>query len=760
MAPSIQEVTEQILGGQTTGQTQSANTQTTGSIQDITNQILGQSQQTQPTAPRGSFGQVLPQIGGKPKSPLSFWQEISFSGAGDDKELQMKFLKQMLPDSEVGFDEDGDLTVDGNRLNPKGFDFGDLTRNTLDAIPLFAQIGGSIAGATAGATAGGVGAIPGAVIGGTAAATAGRGVQLAIADAFGMDVDGRDYIRVLGNSAKVALTGEVVGAGLGIVGGKVIKPLAGKIGSSKMAKGASNAWTSMLTKLRKSAPGVIEYISGADKSAIKYALDQNINGGQTISQVLDPKFFDTRYGGEMSSRLLFNESIENAIGSFDVGTKKVSKSIRLLVDNVIKNKNKVATKELIKEISNGKIDDGLLNHISKQAKVDDIFSVKNLDKDAPLNLAKKFMDSIEGESKMLGKKISENRNKALKNFRGKKVDIETGSTMTAIREMLDDAVAPARVGAEPGRLGPLKQIDDILERFAIEDVSIEPGTFSSISESMKLNTIMDDVADSLSKNKVIPDRIKGKFYEIHKNFSKEIDRTLGLEEVNGAFNEFLNIVEAGKFNASTSLEMLETRFANIEGQSRFFVNAVDDVLSSMGKSKGIPLLDDINNYMYAKKLMDLDSAGVPKSMLTGMTDIVNNSAFLSGKGDSAKEFILKRISGIMKNEGGEDFFKNILNKETAVAFSGSNPNVLRVSSILGMAGLGIGGPLGGMIGLASGTALTPNGIKKGLVAFDKMAQKKMLEKTAAKTSKAVSSEKSVATARALLGRLLQDKENQ
>ena len=54
-----------------------------------------------------------------------------------------------------------------------------------------------------------------------------------------------------------------------------------------------------------------------------------------------------------------------------------------------------------------------------------------------------------------------------------------------------------------------------------------------------------------------------------------------------------------------------------------------------------------------------------------MTDTVNNSKFLEGAGDPLKETILKRISNIMKNESGQDFYKNILNREAAVSMSGS-----------------------------------------------------------------------------------------
>ena len=747
--PNIEQDLDALLGG---GQAPTAG----GNIDQDLDALLGGQQPEQASgAPRGSFGQILPQLGESGKSPLSPMQEIGFSTAGNDKDLQFKALQKFLPDSEITVDADGDFMIDGARLNPKGFDMGDITRNLTDAIPLLAQVGGSIAGGTAGSAVGPVGTVGGMIAGGVGGATAGRTAQLALSNLFGLDADGKDYLEAISDEARIALTGEVLGAGLmgaGALTGKALKPVGKALSNTKMAKGASNMWTNILKKLKNKAPNVIEYISGVKTPVTRYTVDPLINGGQSISEVLAPKFFDEKFGGKLSAKLIFNSNIDDIIGDFSLANRKVTPALRKFIQNTVDNKSFVGNRELVKLLSKGQIDDATIDYIIKRGSADRILNKANLDPDAPLTLAKKFVDLLSGERGTLGKQIEKARNAAIKQ-RGARSQMPVGDTLDALAKIVDDATKPLVSEGKRGPVGPLREINNILKRMTAEGA--QPVRVTTLKNALELDKVLDRTADVFVKSKTISGKTVGEFLDIKKAFSSQIDDVLGVKEANSFFHEFVDILDKSKFSKKINVEGLENRFATFSQQSRFFQNSVDNVVKASKGNKNLKFLSDLDDYNFSKKLVDFDKAGGLSSMLNDMTKIANGSQnFLAGTGDNMIESQLRQMSKKSKI----DFFKEILNREAALGYSGSNPNVLRISSILGMAGLGgfaLGGPVGGAAAIGVASALTPSGIGKGLVKFDKAVNiKKHLIDTASKGLKKVANEKNLAMSRAILGRLV------
>jgi len=705
------------------------------------------------------------------KSPLNPWQEIVYSGAGNDKDLQFKALQKFLPENDITVSEDGDFMVDGNRLNPAGFDFGDITRNLLDIFPLIGQVGGSLAGAiggaAAGATAGGVGAVPGAIagniIGGTAGATTGRVVQLGLGDLFGLDVDGKDYLEAISNEAGIALTGELLGAGIAGVAGKVGKPIMGKLGGTKLAKGASNMWTNILKKLKKNSPAVLEYMSGVDQRALQRVMDTGaVKHGQSISKVLAPEFFDDGYGGELASKLIFGKS--NVVDDLFIGDKKVSLALRELVGNIRENKKNPATQELIKNLFGGEIDNDVISTILTKSD-NQLFSGKFLDADAPLNLAKKFTNIIENETNLVGNMVKKAKTAAIKKT-GLSTPVQIDDVIGELNTIIKNEVRPLVPFGQKGKLGPLSQIQDIINRSTRTTATGKALVKeTSLGNALKLDKLLDDSYEVMLKSNKIPSSVANRFSEVKKVFNKRIDDMLGLTEYNQSFSMFKEILEGSKLDKTLALEGLENRFSNMGKQSQFFKNAVDDVLTAAkskvgGKSAGLGLIDDIKTYNNVKRLMDMDSSGKLSATLSKFTDIINNGNFVSGTGDRLIERTLKSLGKAMKKETGFDFFEEgILNRQTALKFSGTKLNVLRVGSILTLALGGLGGfsqfgALGAVGGLTAAAQLTPRNIAKGLVSFDKLAKQKLLEKAGAKTSKMLANDQTLAVSRALLGKLV------
>lgn len=709
------------------------------------------------------------------KSPLNPLQEVIFSGSGNDKDLQFKALQQFLPDSEITVAEDGDFMVDGARLNPAGFDFGDITRNLLDIIPLTGQVVGSVKGAALGTMAApGAGTVGGAIVGGTVGATAGRTVQLALGDALGLDVDGKDYLRAMQNEAQIALTGEVLGAGLygaGKVTGKVLSPVAKKLAQTKMAKGASNLWVNTLSKLKKSAPAALEYLGGVDQAGVRRVLDlatdlqgNPVKHGQTISQVLAPDFFRQDYGADLSSKLLFGETSDNLLEGLMIGDKKISGALRSLVNNVQKNKGKTSTKQLIQLMSDGQVDDSLIDFISRKSS-SEIFSATNLDVNRPLNLAKGFVELIEGEQNLVGNLVRKAKKKAIEQ-KGLSVPVQIDDIVESLDNVIRNEIRPLVPFGKRGKLGPLTKLQDIVNRTTRQTATGKAIVKETrLSNALKLDNLLDDTYEVLSKNKNIPSSISNKVFEIKKAFNKRIDDLLELGGVNQEYSMFMEILEGTKLDKQLGVEALENRFKSYSQQSQFFKNAVSDVLTASktkvkGANKGLKLLGNIEDYSQVKKLLDFDSTGGATNMFNKFNNLINSQNFVSNPGDSLIEKQLKSLGKIAKAETGFDFFEQgIMNKHTAKLFDGTRLNQLRINSILNMALGGIAGfsqfgPLGAVGGLTLASQLTPKNIAAGLVRFDKMAKMKAITKGAEIGKKITSNKQNQAMARALLGRLV------
>jgi hypothetical protein len=741
-------------------------------LMSFINQSQGSSTMSQQSSPFPSIeGDDMPSS----QSKLSWVQEVKLSTLGNDKDLIMKNIRIMLPSSIVTLDESNEITIDGSRYNPEGFDLGDITRNASDILPLGGQVLGSIKGfMLGGAATAGVGAIPGGIVGGTIGALAGREIQLALGDFLGLDVDGRDYLEAAGNEIAIALPGEIAGAGLGVAGkfvGKGVGKLAKPLGNTKIARGTSNFVKQLFKKAKGMTPDTMQYIFQVPNEATEQVLNRAINNNQSIDQVLDPKFFDKNFSLKRISKMFFGKEVKEDVFTDYISNigKQHSNALSDLANNIAQNSKDPYTMVLLKEMGIDLSDD-TLGLIGRRGST--ILSPENLDPNRSIQLADSILDFVEKNQKEISTALNSQRTKMI-NSAGAAKEVNVESLVTRLQKVHNDLTRSVTPDGKPVKLKGVDKLREILDTLTpkaknakplynaqgqlIKPSIPQPVTKLTLSQTDTLDRfVMDPIADEMFPNPNISNLLKGEFNDIIKGFRNTVDNELGIKGLNEQYSMFKDLITDAKFNRATARASLDSKIRNYAKQSQLEKNTLDSVLLSRNKLDGQKLKQQLSNYSAAQELLGVDRK-LGKSV-NSLQKIMEESNFLARQFDTTQEVMFKNISDFSSNPNISNIYWDTLNRQTAKVFDHGGANVFRAGSILNQLQLGsiLSGAMAfGAIGAIGGVGLASQFSPKGAARILRWASKFGNIPNASKAiTRRMTTHKNTAIERALLGRLL------
>lgn len=209
--------------------------------------------------------------------PEGLQGRFTYKNFGADPVASFAYLEKQNPDFELKKDKDGEVlarkrgTQTWGRLDPKGFDWRDLTDVAYDVPAALAQGAATAAsGLAGGAVSGGVGAIPAAMAGGAGSGAALEGVRQTIGKAMGIEdnYSGRDLGIAAGIGAASPL---LLGTGASAAGA-----MAKSAGSEAAAKELLASQRGLLGRGYDAAAGYVgpklgSFVSGENPEVIKTA---------------------------------------------------------------------------------------------------------------------------------------------------------------------------------------------------------------------------------------------------------------------------------------------------------------------------------------------------------------------------------------------------------------------------------------------------------------------------------------------------------
>lgn len=716
-------------------------------------------------------------------SPTNLIQDITLSFIPTE-EGRLKYLQEEFEGSQLELDEQGEISVDGRRVNPRGFDLGDISRNVGNVFPFAGQVAGSALGFAGGATLSSptIAGVPlaagaGAVGGGTIGATLGKGLQLATGKMLGLDIDGDDIYKALAEEAQLASTSEALGLGAGALIGK----LSTKFGKSKTAKGLADLWEKSVKKLEKSkegvAPRVVEFVAGVDRNATEIA--QKFG----FKNVLNEKHFDPERTIKIVNRILYGKEKVNSVTAglkgTDIknGTTWIAKSIKEIDDS--------SFDDVIKYFSDGKIDDNAISAI-KEFGVEKIVNSELTSPDASFKIANKLLNSINEHTQNLGKQIQKQELKAIRNSGKKAFDLS--DIVQEIRISLDDLeltkgikVPGFQVSLPPEVRGQseLKKLVDLFKEYptkeSVKRLGLDPNKkifFNKISYSQaaRRKKQFDVLADEIFLNQKIPGAIKNSVRKIAQKFRNQYYSALGLEDQTKAFRLFRDVTDTIKIDKRTTLKQFENTVKNFSKRDLTTRLGVDDILEQLPNGNKIRNAIRISNT--ADSLAKIDPVKISKNIESKL----NNKNILKENFTSVEEGLLKELDQSLRlskktTAMQRKFFDEAQQNIAAKQFLEGTPNLLRVGALANIAGLGsIGFSAGGGVGAIFGglTALTisdPKTMAKILVASEKFKGKALNAKIKSiirETKDKIPKFNNVinASERAVLGRLLEKKKSE
>lgn len=662
-------------------------------------------------------------------SPLTATQNLMLGFMPDDAKpvyLQKEFAGRNVEATPEG------LKVDGAPVNPKGFDSGDILRSLGYAYPFVGQVAGGIAGGSVGASAGPVGTVGGGMAGGVAGATAGESMRLAtgkfLLSALGKNLEleneGQMLLNSLADTAKSAAVGEVIGGGIPVAGS-----IAGRgLSKTQLYRGTGDAWTKTINKLKTTGSPVediLQFVGKVDKNATRVVQRDK------PSVVLNEKYFDPDKTSKIASNTIFGTEDFYTLGA--TNTNGVSKG-------------SVALAKSIKEI-----DDPSYDYLLQTVGIDKEFidGVRNSNVDNIINpvntnnprrgfeLASNVIKEISEQEKIIGQQLEKAERKAI-NSRGSvyfdgsdlanKIDeiVGSGSLLKATKIPGFEAKAPVSVvGADK-----LKELSGILkgnrESITKDGVKITEKRMTSFDkippkQFYNIKRQFDAKVDEIFRNERIPGEIRSQVKDIAKEFRSRYYNYLDIGDEAKAFKEFKDLTDGIKLegrNAVITLENKVSSFKNITGAEQ------DELIKALQATpNGSKLVQQINEFNLSKSIKNIN----PEQMIKSMAAPLSTKRFLdSNLTDSVQEGILRKISDSMSGKAtSRQFAQEAERALAAKAFLGSNQDLLRISTLAGMLGLGgfkAFGPLGGIAGAGLSLAIAnPQNLGKMLIMAEKQA---------------------------------------
>jgi hypothetical protein len=267
-------------------------------------------------------------------SPLNSFQELVFGFAVDDN-ARAEYLKENFPGQQISIDPERGFMLGNTPVNPKGLDKGDFLRNAGFVLPIGGQmIAGGMA-AQAAAPAGPLAALGAGMAAGSLGAVAGESVRQQVGTGLGVGGTGGDKLKAAGKEAALAAGGELVGFGIGRVGGKVLSEASPYF--EKVAKPISQWWGNFFKNSPSLGPEMAKFIGGIEK---KYGEGAKYHG---YAETFKPENADPRATAKTVLNTIFGSkalgveqlnSASSAHGGAKLGAVHIVKSIKEVDDNL------------------------------------------------------------------------------------------------------------------------------------------------------------------------------------------------------------------------------------------------------------------------------------------------------------------------------------------------------------------------------------------------------------------------------------------
>lgn len=676
---------------------------------------------------------------GTEPSPTTFVQDLMLSLAPND-ERRLEFLAKEFQGQRVDFDPVEGFKVNDVRVNPKGFDFGDLSRNAGFSFNIAGQIIGSIVGAKAGPA--------GIFVGGTIGNTLGEGIRLAVGDLVGFNPDEHEVFEALTQEAKLGAVGEAVG--FGIIGGGVVgKSLLSKMSQTKVLKSVGGIFSKSINKIKgvsskeETVQDVLRFVGNINEDATRIAVIKN-----KPSEVLNERFFDPRTMLKTVKRTLFGDTQEvRRLGELDIdvpGKSTMSKGNELILKS-LKEDNNDGYVRLIQRFTG--IDDTAIQSI-KNIPEKELLSPENFSPELPATLASKFVKSVTERRKVLGDAIGKRIKKFAKD--PSKPQFFLDDLGVQIRRLINsnDFISGIR---EPGfkpkkalNVPGVRQLKDLADLFQgvrtkpiLDPITgreilpvtgkAEPFNFLSKRNAVKLNEQVDALVDTIRRNKNAPKVIKDTAKGIRSAFKDRFYSQLDLGDDIVKFRTFAELTDDIVTEGRAALPRFERMFSRMDSISRVERARVFDAISGLPTKIGNSITKRLSVMATARQFNKTTNAG---KMFRQFEGILNKPGFLSTIVEGTDEAILRDLDRLMASSpnplvSSRVFVDNAEKSVAAREFLKNTVNVLRISTIASLVGLGafLGGPLGGLVGLFAARATSPRQIAKFLVKTEGMGGK-------------------------------------
>lgn len=665
-------------------------------------------------------------------SPLNTGQNIMLGLMAD--EVKPLYLAKEFQGKNVQQDDKGGFTVDGAPVNPQGFDMGDILRSLGYAAPFAGQVAGSLAGAGAASTvAPGAGTLAGGFAGGVAGATAGEAARLGagkfLLSAMGKNLElnneGQIYLNALSENAKYAAAGETLGLGL-VGGGQVAKRGVDALSKTQLYQGAADVMSKTVNRLKGNPmiEDILQFVGQIPKDATKIVLRDK------PSKVLSPEYFDSDKTSKIASKTIFGTDDFYTLGA--TNENGVPKGAVALAKS-IKEVNDPAYDQLLQTLGIG---DDFIKSL-RASNVDSVLksvNTTNRPNVRSFELATRSINEIKTAEKALGKEVSRAEMRAIHEKGSvyfyaedlvKRIDgiIGSGELLKPVNVPGFKPSAPPNIpGAEQ-----LKQLSDIFKgmkdggeskmvlgknnifEFSKVEKEAAKKAYGKIptKQLLTIKRQFDGVVDGIFANQRIPSEIKNQVRLISKDFRTKYYDYLGIGKEVEQYKMFKELTDGFNVEGPNAIAALENKISNFKSASG---SAHDDFAKAMSSiQSGNKIIKEIEEFNLAQQIKAIN----PNDLLKSLASPLSSQKYLrTNTTDSAIEGILRDISKRMGAMPGSPAFKRQFAEEAeralaAKEFLKSNQNMLRLSSLAGMAGLGaLGGSQFGVPGAIGGAALS------------------------------------------------------
>lgn len=686
---------------------------------------------------------VMPDISIEENQDLSIAQNLILSFSAND-ERRIQFLQEQFPENQVGLDDQGNIIIDDKRINPRGFDIGDIGRNAGYAFNLGGQILGSLKGASIGTVGGPVGIRAGLIAGGTIGGSVGEAIRLGVGEAIGLDQTEKEVLSRIAEEAVVSGTGEAIGLATLGAGNIVARGPVGKTVSSLWRKTIDAA-----KKLKLPVEDILKYTSNIDEDATRIAIIEN-----KPSQVLNAEYFNQDKGMQIAKNTLFGKE-SNQLAPMQLDNLKnngFTRGQEMLIKS-IKQSNNEGLDNLYQRFGN--IDNEAMQ-IIKGSNIDDLLKSENLSDDAYLRIAEDVANNLNKRREDLGKALEIKTDQAKGTFNFDDVALQAAQIA---KPQLDNIIQ--KQGFQPKKLPDVKgykELEDLMESFFGIKIGTVDGQiidsngqvilraakptkrpFGDLSKKdvLKLNNSIDNQISTIVTNDNIPPSIRDAANEIRKSFKDSYYRQLNLGAESQAFADFARLTDDIQTNGRNAIVNLAN---TLKGSSQTgilgradIINALNGVRSGLGES----LLAKTARISTAQRISKKVSAS---KLLENFEKQISRKQILSSikSGSQTNESILRSIDNSIKLDKNPEissraFFNESQKFLAAQEFNKNTANMLRMQTVLGVMGItslpfGLG--IGGIAGIAASQLTNPKFIAKMLVAAEKKTSKKTLQESA------------------------------